>query len=176
MRFNISTKLYAGFGAALAIMLVVSAVSFNGVQGLLANEADVEHTHVVLEESDSIVGALKDVETGQRGYLITGEERYLEPYNAGSVALQGYIDEVAHLTAGNPRQQERIAAMQPWVDEKMAELADTIVLRRDEGFEAARTVVLMDAGKESADQIRLIVTAMQNEESALLVVRGYATE
>jgi methyl-accepting chemotaxis protein len=94
---------------------------------------------------------------------------------AGLAALQGHIDVVAALTSDNPHQQARIAAMQPWVDEKLAELHDTIELRRNEGFEAARTVVLTDAGKESADQIRVIIAEMIEEERELLVVRAAAT-
>lgn len=175
MRFNISAKLYAGFGAAVVILLLISAVSFNGVQNLVANSGDVAHTHEVLDGLDAIIGDLKDAETGQRGFLITGAERYLEPYTAGLSSLQGHIDTVASLTSDNPKQQARIAEMQPWVDEKLAELDDTINLRRDEGFEAARTVVLTDAGKESADQIRVLISAMIEEEASLLVVRADAT-
>lgn len=172
---SISKKLYAGFGVALAILLVVSFVAFNGVQGLVKNQGDVAHTHEVLEGLERIVGDLKDAETGQRGYLITGEDRYLEPYHNGLASIQSEIDEVARLTSDNPLQQERIAEMQPWVDEKLAELEETIALRTNEGFEAARTVVLTDAGKESADAIRLIIIDMEAEERALLVVRADAT-
>ena len=175
VNLSISKKLYGGFSLALAILLVVSFVAFNGVQGLVSNQGDVEHTHEVLEGLDHIVGDLKDAETGQRGYLITGEDRYLEPYTNGLASIQGQIDNVAALTSDNPRQQERIAEMQPWVDEKLAELDETINLRTDEGFEAARTVVLTDAGKTSADAIRVIITAMEAEERELLVVRAAAT-
>jgi len=72
LRFNISAKLYAGFGAAVVILLLISAVSFNGVQNLVANSKDVDHTHEVLEGLESVIGDLKDAETGQRGFLITG--------------------------------------------------------------------------------------------------------
>lgn len=171
MRFTISRKLYAGFAAVLAVMLVVSAVAFNGVQSLQENAGWVDHTHNVLNGLDEIVSNIKDAETGQRGFLITGEDRYLEPYNFGSAEVQGSIDHVAFLTSDNAVQQERIAELQGWVDAKLAELAETIELRRVEGFEAARTVVLTDAGKESADNIRAIIDTMTAEEASLLIVR-----
>ena len=156
-------------------MLAVSAVSYNGVQGLLSSSGDVEHTHEVLEQVSLIASNLKDAETGQRGYLITGADRYLEPYNVGSVDIQTHIDNVGSLTSDNPAQQQRVAELQGWVDEKLAELAETIQLRTDEGFEAARTVVLTDAGKESADNIRVILDEMDAEERGLLVVRSDAS-
>ncbi|MCH8815353.1 MAG: CHASE3 domain-containing protein [Chloroflexi bacterium] len=175
MKLNISVKLFIGFGVALLILAVISFVAFRGIGGLVNNQGDVVHTYEVLEGLEKIVGNLKDAETGQRGFLITGEDRYLEPYNAGLANLQGEIDNVRELTIDNPAQTARIDDMQPFIDEKLAELADTIDLRKTEGFDAAQAVVLTDAGKNSADAIRGFITEMDEAERGLLDERGAAT-
>ena len=152
MKLNVSWKLYAGFGVALLILGIISLVAFRGTQSLVSNQDDVSHTHEVLGGLELIVGSLKDAETGQRGFLITGEERYLEPYDNGIAVIDEHIATVQSLTSDNPAQQARIEELKPFVAEKLAELEDTITLRRDTGFEAAREVVLTDAGKNSPTQ------------------------
>ena len=176
MRLSIQNKLFAGFAVSLLILLVISVVAFRGTGSLVSNQDDVVHTYEVLGGLEVIVGSLKDAETGQRGFLITGEERYLEPYTAGLAAINDEIDKVSDLTSDNPAQQQRIAEMRPFVAEKLAELEETINLRRDEGFEAAQTVVLTDAGKESADALRGIIDEMVAEEAALLIERATSTD
>ena len=176
MKLNVSWKLYAGFGLALLILGIISLVAFRGTQSLVKNQDDVTHTHEVLGELEAIVGSLKDAETGQRGFLITGEERYLEPYDNGIAVIDEHIATVQSLTSDNPAQQARIEELKPFVVEKLDELAETIQLRRDEGFDAAQTVVLTDAGKNSADAIRGIITEMEEEEAALLITRAASTE
>ena len=176
MKLNVSWKLYAGFGVALLILGIISLVAFRGTQSLVSNQDDVSHTHEVLGGLELIVGSLKDAETGQRGFLITGEERYLEPYDNGIAVIDEHIATVQSLTSDNPAQQARIEELKPFVAEKLAELEDTITLRRDTGFEAAREVVLTDAGKNSADAIRGIIIEMEDEERALLVTRAASTE
>ena len=176
MKLNVSWKLYAGFGIALLIVGIISLVAFRGTQSLVKNQSDVNQTHDVLEELEHIVASLKDAETGQRGFLITGEDRFLEPYDAGIGVLDEHIASVQSLTSDNPAQQARIEEMKPFVAEKLDELAETIQLRRVEGFEAAQTVVLTDAGKNSADAIRRIIDEMTVEERDLLVVRAASTE
>ena len=174
IKLDIKKKLFAGFGAGLMILVIVSLVAFKGTGDLVSNQGDVNHTHEVLESLDQIVLALVNSETGQRGYLVTGEDRYLEPYTNGIAAIYGHIDHLAELTSDNPAQQERIATLRPLVDEKLAELKDTIELRQG-SFEAALAVVLTDAGKDVADKIRVLIDEMIAEEQGLLVVRAAST-
>ncbi len=174
IKLDIKKKLFAGFGAGLMILVIVSLVAFKGTGDLVSNQGDVNHTHEVLESLDQIVLALVNSETGQRGYLVTGEDRYLEPYTNGIAAIYGHIDHLAELTSDNPAQQERIATLRHLVDEKLAELKDTIELRQG-SFEAALAVVLTDAGKDVADKIRVLIDEMIAEEQGLLVVRAAST-
>ena len=117
------------------------------------------------------MSVLNDAETGQRGFLLTGEERYLEPYTNSIVAIKETVAEVKELTSDNPEQQRRIETLQTEIDAKYAELQETIDLRKETGFDAALAVVLTDQGKEVMDRIRGTVEQMMAEEESLLVVR-----
>ncbi|WP_432545642.1 methyl-accepting chemotaxis protein [Kineococcus sp. SYSU DK004] len=171
LRATIGHKLAAGFGVAGVFLVGLSAVSFSTTSTLLDGEASVAHTHEVLDALDAVTGSLKDAETGQRGYLVTGEERYLEPWTTGQRAAVEELDRVASLTADNAGQQERVQELRPLVDAKFAEMQQTIDLRRTEGFKAARALVLTDQGKVVMDGIRELTGAMAAEEEALLAER-----
>ncbi|MDP6513725.1 MAG: CHASE3 domain-containing protein, partial [SAR202 cluster bacterium] len=101
MKLNIRSKLLGGFGVGLVIMLIVGVVTYISTVSLVNNSNMVDHTHEVLKGLDSIVSYLKDSETGQRGYLITGENRYLEPYNASLSEIPLAIANVRDLTSDN---------------------------------------------------------------------------
>lgn len=133
--------------------------------------AMVQHTFVVDELLAALLSILTDAETGQRGYLITGRESYLQPY-ADSVARVGrQIGRIAAETGDNPGQQARIARLRPLVDQKLGELDRTIALRRlGQGDEAIR-LVLSDEGKMTMDAIRVVVGEMREEEARLLAER-----
>ena len=120
MKLKIGTKLYAGFGLALVVMAVLSVVAFNNISSLTSTSASVSHTHEVLESLEAIVSQLKDAETGQSGYVITREDRYLEPYNNAIATIYEEIAYVRELTIDNSEQTARIDAIRPLVDDKFA--------------------------------------------------------
>ena len=111
---------------------------------------------------------MQDAETGQRGYIVTGEDRYLDPYRSATAAIDGKLRDLKELTADNPAQQRRLETLGPLVSQKLGELKETIDLRRDKGVDAARQVVLSDRGKTLMDQIRGVLAEMENEEFELL--------
>jgi hypothetical protein len=94
MKWSIGTKIGSGFGLALAVLMVVSAVSYNSTTKLIDSAEWVRHTHEVINGLDEVVSAFKDAETGQRGYIITGEARYRR-----SGILFGVGDDAAYLAA-----------------------------------------------------------------------------
>jgi methyl-accepting chemotaxis protein len=164
-------KLVAGFLLTLVPLLVLSVMTWRNVDRLSTNQDLVDHTYKVLRGVDTVVADLTDAETGQRGFLVTGEDDYLAPFTTARSAVPGDIAAVATLTADNPRQQQRISRLRPLVDQKFAEMQSTIDLRRGAGFDAARAVVAQNAGKAAMDEIRSLTAAMQAEESSLLAVR-----
>ncbi len=172
MKWSIGTKIAATFGLALGALVVVGAVSYDSTIKLLDSAAWVSHTHQVLNGLDEILSALKDAETGQRGYVITGETRYLGPYQGAQELADRKIKDVRELTSDNPVQQQRIGALEPLVVSKFAEMQRVIDLRREKGFTAAAQEVLTDKGKLTMDAIRKLAGEMQDEENRLLAIRS----
>jgi methyl-accepting chemotaxis protein len=164
--------LVIAFMAPLIVLIAVGVVTDRNTTTLERNSGMVEHTYQVLRGLDAIASTLKDAETGQRGYIVTGEDRYLAPYQQAFTAIDGEIGRVASLTSDNPSQQQRIATLRPLVATKLDELKQTIDLRRTSGFETARAVVLTDKGKAVMDQIRQVLTDMANAEKKLLGTRN----
>jgi signal transduction histidine kinase/CHASE3 domain sensor protein len=119
---------------------------------------------------------MKDAETGQRGYLLTGNDAYLEPYVQGSTGVARVVDRLRVLTADSASQQGRIEQASPLIDAKLAELKRTIDLRRTVSFEAALKVVETGDGKRYMDDLRRVMAAMDQEERTLLQERGDAAE
>ncbi|MBL4693811.1 CHASE3 domain-containing protein [Candidatus Gracilibacteria bacterium] len=170
--FTIGRRLMLGLSFILVIFLTISFASYRNVNAVISETKLVDHTHEVLEELEKITVSLLNAETGQRGFLVTGEERYLEPYDIGIISVVTQLDIIADLTSDNPNQQARISQLRPILTSKLAELEETIQLRRDEGFEAAQALVLTDAGKKDADAIRAILDDMVAEEQVLLEERA----
>ncbi|WP_035056148.1 methyl-accepting chemotaxis protein [Andreprevotia chitinilytica] len=171
MRFSISAKLWAAFIPILLVIVVVGSSAYQNTRKLVDTAQWVAHTHIVVGQLTDMLSALQDAETGQRGYLITGEDRYLEPYNSAGPKLDAAMRNLKTLTADNPEQQKRLASISPLADAKLVELKETIDLRRNKGFEVARSVVLSDRGKKAMDDIRVLTSEMGNAESALLKIR-----
>ncbi len=152
--------------ALIAVFFVLSGiVSYMNIQTLRRDNAAVVRTHEVLIGAEELFSTLKDAETGQRGYVLTGKDSYLAPYNDSVAALPGQMRELDRLTVDSPSQNARVAGMKIRVQSKMAELADTIEVRRSQGFEAAQAIVLTDRGKSDMDAIRQAVAGMQAEEN-----------
>ena len=171
-RWSLGRKLGTGFAAAGAILLLVAAVGYRSTVMLIDNDEAVTHSHQVRVAFANLLSLLKDAETGQRGYVITGADSYLEPYRTALAEIKTALDLAGRLTADNPSQQRRLAAMSPIIDAKLAELNQTIDLRKNQGFDAALKVVANNSGKTYMDQIRNFVTEADQEEERLLDQRA----
>ena len=170
-KLSIAVKIGSGFLLVLIMFTVVSIVSIQNTKKLKENENWVDHTNEVLFKIENVLGHLKDAETGQRGFIITGLERYLEPYEQAIPEIQKDVSDLKQLTSDNDNQQRRIENLNTLISDKLAELKQTIDLRRDSGFKAAHDVVVTDAGKKVMDDIREILDSMIEEENNLLQTR-----
>ncbi len=177
MKWNVGTKIGAGFGLALAILLAIGIVAYQSSVKQTDTAGWVDHTHLVLQNLEGVLSGMKDAETGQRGFVITGEERYLEPYSGAQAAVGQRVKTLRELTSDNLNQQHRLDVLEPLIngkEGKFAELQGVIDLRRDkaQGFEGALKVVLTDRGKKAMDEIRKVVGEMEDEENGLLKTRS----
>jgi methyl-accepting chemotaxis protein len=165
-------RLAAGFGLAALILLLVAASSYRTTFNLIENETWVAHTHEVRTTLNELLSQLKDAETGQRGYLLTGDDAYLQPYQSAIKQVRSLFETVKKLTTDNPNQQRRLATLLPLIDAKLAELQKTIDLRKAEGSDAALKIVTSNEGKALMDRIRAIVAEADQEETDLLAKRA----
>lgn len=165
-------KIAIGFAVSFLLLLGIGSVAYRSLDSLTRTSYAVAHTHVVLEHVAGLLGQLKDAETGQRGFVITGDEAYLEPYQAAVGAVARQVKELRELTADNPNQQRRIDAAQALVSAKLAELRRIIDLRRQAGLDAAVKAVLGGEGKRTMDEFRQVAEQMEREERDLLKQRA----
>src|ERR1019366_7381282 len=119
-----------------------------------------------------VLSLLKDAETGQRGFVITGDESFLEPYRSAVAALPATLDALRDLVSDTPSQEKRFAEVEPLVALKMAELKQTIDLRRSGGFESAAAVVKAGEGKRTMDEVRRVLGQMDHDERDRLHARA----
>jgi methyl-accepting chemotaxis protein len=165
-------RLAAGFGLAGLTLLLIAFVSYRNTNTLIENDGWVAHTALVRTGLADLLSELKDAETGQRGYIITGDDNYLQPYQTALGSIKSSFDQVHGLTSDNPHQQQRWVALSPLIDEKAAELKTTIDLRKSQGFDAAAKFVATNQGKVVMDQIRAIIGQADQEEADLLKQRS----
>ena len=171
--WSVVKKLVVSFVVLLAIQVAIAVVSFNGVIQADANNALVEHTNKVNNQMDLFLSDMKDAETGQRGYIITGDETYLQPYNAALTSIPADLSNL-HTLIQAADVKAAIAPVDTLVASKLAELKQTIDLRRTSGFDAAEAVVATNAGKETQDAIRTDVASAQKIENDLQTQRNAA--
>jgi signal transduction histidine kinase len=169
------TKLFAGAGAALAILLFVGWFSYDSTR---RNEKDrqwVAHTHLVLEKLDSVLGNLIDAETGQRSFLFTGKALFLDPYNDALSHIHENVEELRELTADNAIQQQTLDALEPMIAAKLSYLKGSIEAREKDGTEASADAGLEETSKQHMDVIRITIGYMKQEEGRLLAIRTKET-
>jgi CHASE3 domain sensor protein len=126
----------------------------------------------VLERIDAVLTELVNAEIGQRGYVITGEESYLGPYNASITHVGETVKKLRDLTADNASRQRRLDSLDPLITAKLTELEDPVQIRRQQGTSAAVEAVRSGSGKELMDEIRQLLAGMRDEEQRLLQQRS----
>ncbi|WP_439566584.1 CHASE3 domain-containing protein, partial [Gloeocapsopsis crepidinum] len=169
---RIGTKIGASFALALTMLSTIGLVSYRNTTQLIDTARSENHSYQVITELEDLSSRIKDAETGQRGYLLTGDQRYLEPYNSAITVIEKNLNDLRQLTSDNPSQQSRIATLEPLVNRRIALIQQTLALRETQGFEIALQVVLRDEGKNLMDRIRVILADMEVEERELLQQRS----
>jgi methyl-accepting chemotaxis protein len=172
MKWTIGTKISGLIAFAIAMFLILGIISLLMSNRLKTSIGWNTHTYQVLQNQEQVLSLLKDAETGQRGYIITGVERYLEPYNLATRDMMKKLDDGLELTKDNPKQQERINKVKLLVADKIAELQQTIDLRKNKGFDAALQIVITDKGKKIMDDIRSVIAEIEKDENDLLNSRA----
>ncbi|MDI1226339.1 MAG: response regulator [bacterium] len=166
---NLNTKragdatITGGLLAVLLFFAVSGFISYMNIKTIQENAHEVTATHEKLITLMGVLSQLKDAETGQRGYMLTGDDRYLEPYLTARAALEERLSILERESVNDPEDAMRVNVLRGHIKSKIDELAETIDLRRTQGFDAAVAVMRTDRGKVAMDSARDIVAKMQEK-------------
>jgi PAS domain S-box-containing protein len=146
--------------AATLVLVAMAALAYREWQQFRLIQEDAIHAAAVEDAIDRLLDRVLDAETGQRGYLLTGRDRYLEPYNQAAPAVLALLARLNELLAPAPE----LTQLSQQVNEKMAELRQTIELRKQQGAVPAMEVVLSDRGKDTMDRIRALCSQLGRQQ------------
>lgn len=177
-KLSLRGKLGAGFAVPLVLFTTISVITSISLSNLLTSQKWVSHTHYVIEHGDELVAELVNMETGLRGFLITGQEEFLEPYYSGKKHFQKLADETKELVSDNPKQVGRIEKIEEikatWLEEHVE---PAMAIREDvnNGKASNSDIVAFigkGLGKKGMDSMRAIIHDFIEEEKGLIVVRN----
>ncbi|MEO6811437.1 MAG: CHASE3 domain-containing protein [Isosphaeraceae bacterium] len=171
MNWSVGKAATIGFALAVAALLASVWLSYRNVRRIDRNEALVVHSHEVLDTLRRTLTDLVDAETGQRGYLITGEAAYLKPYEAALGSIRTHLDQLHLLTADTPVQQRRLDDLKQKTAARLASLRKGIEARDQDGPEGGRLYTLAGTGRQIMNAIRDDIAKMERAETDLLAVR-----
>jgi len=156
---------------ASLVVAINAGLAFRAINALRTSEHWVEHTWQVINQVESIMGSAKDAETGARGYILTGEDPYLEPYRDATRKLPAQLAEFRYLTSDNPSQQRRLVEARAVLEQRLALLQQSIDLRGTDDAASVHAIILSGTGKAEMDHLRSIADDMEAEEHRLLAIR-----
>ena len=165
-----------GFGLTLAAIVVGGWVGYVNIGRLADHSQWVAHTHEVIGALEALLSTLKDAETGERGYLLVKDKKYLEPYEDALLQVKGEVARLKHLTSDNPDQQANIAVLEQKIDGRLALLKQTVALMMKDDRPAALKLVRSDMGKTAMDDLRRHIAGMKQVEYDLLQERAKESE
>jgi signal transduction histidine kinase len=168
--FNRDQRLAVYFLVAIVIFAVTAWLGYRAVDTLVKNQRKQVAARLIAVELQTLLSLATQAETGQRGFVITGREEYLEPYYNARQRLPQSL-QMLRRNLASPAQLERIDLIESLQAEKMDELASSIRVRREAGFDEAQRIVLSDEGKRLMDAIHANVRAMEQVETAQLKQR-----
>ncbi len=160
-----------GFVIAVAAVAFISLLTYRALQARANAAQRVTHTLETVDQLETILSLVKDAETGQRGYLLTGEESYLEPNINAKAQLPGVLSRARALVADDPVQQQRMTGLDGMLKERLTELDQAAAVRRKGDVLGAVAQVRTDRGKVLMDGIRSVVTTLEATERASLATR-----
>lgn len=161
----------AGFALAMAALLASGYLAYTNQQRIADNEARVIHTHEVLDGLGDVMAYLTEAESGQRGYIITGERRYVVFHDEALAKVDAMQRRLVDLTADNPPQQARLATLRSQIAARASSLAGGIRARDAQGPEGGREFVARGEGREQMVAVRTTLGDMERVERDLLTQR-----
>jgi signal transduction histidine kinase/DNA-binding response OmpR family regulator/CHASE3 domain sensor protein len=168
MQKTIKNNLRIGLGLSLLVLFLSSLASYISIRNLIESADMVARSNQIISNLDNIISTLKDAETGQRGFLLSGEEVFLQPYTGSKQKALLTLEKVRHQTTDNPVLQSNVEKLQKIIEGRLDIIERTIAIKRKGGSVSNDELL---NGKTYMDDARSLVSNMEANESALLVKR-----
>ena len=166
--WSTAQKAQACFVFAFVSLSVIGVISYVSINRLREDAGWTSRTEEVISSLSQLLSDVTDAETGQRGYAITADDAYLEPYHGAQRGIRTDLGSLRELLADDGAQQRRLDPVEALVEKRMARLALEIELRRSQGLGAAQAAIASGLGKQLHDQIRGLVADMETAERVTL--------
>jgi signal transduction histidine kinase len=176
MKLRFKSRLFPFLLLVAAIIVFLNALwAFQAVRTLATNAFWLAHSWQVVHQVERVLGSAINAETGERGYLISGQDSYLEPYTTARQELPGELAHLQSLISDNPSQRERIQDLRAAVSRRMLVLQKAVEMRKLGGPDMSAPLLRGGPGKIEMDHIRAVCDAMEAEEDRLLTIRTVTT-
>lgn len=161
---------------ALAIVLIIGVIFYVDWRAFQAAARQVDETRQLQQQTDTLLSSITDAETGERGYLLTGDAKYLAPYQKAVADLPGELVKLANTAAAAHREVRQVAYLQTLVRDKMSDLKRTITVRDEAGAEAALALMRTDEGRLTMEEVRSACKVLLSTEYFSLYQLDNASE
>ncbi len=168
---TLKKNLFYGLGFSLVVLIISSTASFISINNLVDSSDMVSHSNKVIRNLDRLFSLVKDAETGQRGYLLTGNQRFLEPYTQAKSEIADGLAAVSSEITDTPEQARNLEMLKSSIEARLTTLDDNLNYKRQKKEVTAEQLL---AGKVHMDEIRRTVRAMRTEEQTTLEQRTHS--
>ncbi len=168
MKQSLTRNLIIGFGFSILLLLGSSVAAYLSIHNLLISSGLVTHTYKVISGLDQVAAPVRDAETAQRGFIISSDPSYLEPFHGAFQESLNALERVKNLTTDNSDEQENCEILRKYINKRFSRLETMIDLKRSNGL---ITMDQLQAGSDYMDSIRTIILTMKNTETSLLSQR-----
>ncbi len=168
MKERLERRIAVIFGCTLTVFFLIGIIQSQSVFKLVDAEHQAGHAQEVLEKLETTQSRLNSAEAAARGYVITGDESYLDPFDSAVKVAPSELRDLRKWTAGSPNQQKRLDALDSLIPKKLADLRKVVDLRKAEGFPAASHLILTGGTRKLTEDIHKAIGEMQDEERQLL--------
>jgi len=172
LKLNSTRTLVGGFVVALLVFCGVAWFNWHHISQMQETADWVNHTQAVREKLARLLLQLDDIQSGARGFVLTGDQVFLEPFHDSIGEVKGQFQEVRSLMRDNLEQQKKCALLEKLIDQEVAFAQKLVSVRRDAGFEPAQQLVASGQDTVLMDEIRGVISMMDAKERNLLEQRS----
>lgn len=163
-------ELQIGFGVSLLLLVASSTASYISIRKQIHNSVMVDHSRRVIARANRILIDLQNAETGQRGFLLTGRDEFLEPYTKSVQSLPVALDRAKELVTDNPKQASIMDSIANLVQSRLGKLTDLVEVKRGNG---TVTIQNLQDGKKYMDSCRSLIARFVSTEEQILDERSF---